>query len=133
MDTAHQKWELHNLHSDQQCSNRGHSQWIVSLVYQNGKEIHILIYHQPPVLGIIIIHSIMIVRKVEGQMGIVPTFPSISGSPKTCPVKTPTQMRMAVICPNEPRICLGEISLKYIGRALRAMPVKMDGEKKATF
>ena len=33
-------------------------------------------------------------------------------------------MKMAVTCPREPRICLGEISLTYMGSALRAMPVE---------
>lgn len=52
------------------------------------------------------------------------TFPSSSGRPSSCPTNTPTQMKMAVTCPREPRIALGEISFRYMGSALRAMPVK---------
>lgn len=61
----------------------------------------------------------------ESQCGgweAVPTFPSSSGSPSSCPANTPTQMKMAVTCPREPRISLGEISLRYMGSTLRAMP-----------
>jgi hypothetical protein len=32
------------------------------------------------------------------------------------------QMKMAVTWPREPRISLGEISLRYMGSALSAMP-----------
>lgn len=34
------------------------------------------------------------------------------------------QMKIAVTWPNEPRISLGDISLKYMGRALKEMPTK---------
>lgn len=34
------------------------------------------------------------------------------------------QMKIAVTWPNEPRISLGDISLKYMGRALNEMPTK---------
>lgn len=33
-------------------------------------------------------------------------------------------MKIAVTWPSEPRISLGDISLKYIGRALKEMPTK---------
>lgn len=59
--------------------------------------------------------------------GATLTFPSSSGRPSSCPVNTPTQMKMAVTCPREPRISLGEISLRYMGSALRAMPAKKRG------
>lgn len=51
------------------------------------------------------------------------TWPSSSGSPSTCPVNTPKQMRMELNWPMNPRICLGVISPKYIGSTLRAMPI----------
>ena len=56
--------------------------------------------------------------------GATLTFPSSSGRPSSCPVNTPMQMKMAVTCPREPRISLGEISLRYMGSTLRAMPMK---------
>lgn len=39
-------------------------------------------------------------------------------------------MKIAVTCPKEPRISFGEISLKYMGRALRETPVKRKRDSK---
>lgn len=50
------------------------------------------------------------------------TWPSSCGSPSTCPVNTPRQIRMELNWPIKPRMCLGEISPRYMGSALRAIP-----------
>lgn len=50
------------------------------------------------------------------------TSPSSSGSPSTCPVNTPRQMRMELNWPMEPLMCFGVISPKYIGSTQRAIP-----------
>ena len=61
-------------------------------------------------------------RSRAGRSPIAPTCPSSSGSPSTCPVNTPRQMRMELNWPMDPLIFLGEISPRYIGRAQRAIP-----------
>lgn len=58
-----------------------------------------------------------------GGLGWRLTWPNISGNPSTWPVKTPRQMKMELNWPMQPRIWRGEISPRYMGRALRATPV----------